>query len=215
MQHKQVSFLFSLTMCFLYILYKGIILKKVVGCYRLLLSLSLIFFGLLAFFLPLLTYQRLAGITALYWKCFCFFYYFFYPSSSTSSQSHSALKPFRSTCFAFTEIKSVLIKRQDFQSAPLQSITMARSYFRRELWRRKRQPESGAIWSQFFQFIIMQLLCESETLRRALLKSEPFKSSWHFHRSLLYSNLIIEQHREEDITYCNSFIVKRRLFPPC
>lgn len=149
MQHKQASYLFSLTMCFLYILYKGIILKKVVGCYRILLSLSLFFFFfcLLAFFSTIVDISTFSWYNSFILEVFLFFYYFFYPSSSTSSQSHSALKLFRSTCFAFTEIKSVLIKRQDFVRTPAKNIAMACSYFRRELWWRKRQHKSGAIWS--------------------------------------------------------------------
>lgn len=79
-------------------------------------SLSLIFFFcLLAFFSTIVDIiSTFSWYNGFILEVFLFFYYFFYPSSSASSRSHSALKRFRSTCFAFTEIKSVLIKRQDF-----------------------------------------------------------------------------------------------------
>lgn len=111
MRHKQASFLFSLTMCFLYILYKGIILKKVVGCYRIFLLsfsfFSVCFFGLLAFFSTIVDMiSTFSWYNGFILEVFLFFNYFFYPSSSRPNQSHSALKPFMSTSFAFAEIKS-------------------------------------------------------------------------------------------------------------
>lgn len=135
MQHVQASFLFSLTMCFLYILYKGIILKKVVGCYRIfLLSLFVLFISSVSLFSTIVDIiSTFSWCTALYWTFCLFFNYFFYPSSSTSRQSHAAWRAFKSTsvcfCVAFTEIKAILIKHL------LQKRSIS-SYFSREsAWR--------------------------------------------------------------------------------
>lgn len=173
MRHKQASFLFSLTMCFLYILYKGIILKK-----RLLDAIGFSYYFSL-FFLVCQTFffftivdiiSMLSWYNGFILEVFLFFLLLFLPllfdvyldplCSEALLEAHLLCSP----KVNFNKTSGFLV------NTPAKHIAMARSYIRRKLGRRKCQPDPGAIWSQFFQSIITQLLCESETLRESIIE---------------------------------------------
>lgn len=164
-------------------------------------SLSFFFFGLLDFF-----FFTIVDISTLSWyngfilEVFLFFLLLFLPLLFSVYLDPLCSEALQKHIFCVHR-KSILIRRQDFQSTPLQNTSQWRVHISEENQGGGSVNPSPVLSGASFSSSSSCSYCVNLKLSgRALLKSKPFKSSWHVHRSLLYSNLIIEQHREEDIT---------------